>query len=160
MKKIVYLSLSLLLAGVMLVSCNKNTPKDVAQTWLTGFNQMDFEEPMKVSTNDTKAMLSSMQQLTDKVSDSAKKELKKIKVSVKNVKIDGDKAVATYTTSDNPREQTLNLVKQSDKWLVQFSKLDLMGSMPKDPEQSAPAEGEVPAGADSAQGAAPAPAAK
>jgi ElaB/YqjD/DUF883 family membrane-anchored ribosome-binding protein len=129
MKKIVYLSLSLLLAGTMLVSCNKNNPKDVAKVWLTGFNQMDFDESMKVSTNDTKNLLSSLQELTEKVSDSAKKELKKIKVNVKDVKVTADKAIATYTTSDNPRDQTVNLVKQNDKWLVQFTKTDLMGDM-------------------------------
>jgi GH25 family lysozyme M1 (1,4-beta-N-acetylmuramidase) len=58
--------------------------------------------------------------------------VKKIKVSIKDVKEEGDKAVVTYTSSDNPTEQKLNLVKENDKWLVQFTKTDLVGVMPKD----------------------------
>ncbi len=117
-----------------LMSCNKNTPKDVAHTWLTGFNQMDFEQAMKLSTNDTKNLLSTLEQLTEGVSDSGRAELKKIKVSIKDVKEDGDKAMVTYTSSDNPNEQVLSLVKQNDKWLVQFTKTDLVGTLPQTTE--------------------------
>jgi hypothetical protein len=118
--------------SLMLVSCSKNTPKEVAKTWLTGFNHMDFEDAMKLSTQDTKNLLSSLEELTKGVSDSGKTEVKKIKVSIKDVKEEGDKAVVTYTSSDNPTEQKLNLVKENDKWLVQFTKTDLVGVMPKD----------------------------
>ena len=111
------------------ISEQRHAQGDVAKTWLTGFNQMDFDEAMNLSTNDTKNLLSSLQQLTEKVSDSGKKELKKIKVTIKDVKVNGDKAVATYTTTDNPKDQELKLVKQNDKWLVEFSKTDLMGDM-------------------------------
>jgi ElaB/YqjD/DUF883 family membrane-anchored ribosome-binding protein len=118
--------------SLMLVSCSKNTPKEVAKTWLTGFNHMDFEDAMKLSTQDTKNLLNSLEELTKGVSDSGKTEVKKIKVSIKDVKEEGDKAVVTYTSSDNPTEQKLNLVKENDKWLVQFTKTDLVGVMPKD----------------------------
>lgn len=124
--------------SLMLVSCSKNSPKEVAKTWLTGFNHMDFEDAMKISTQDTKNLLSSLEELTKGVSDSGKSEVKKIKVSIKDVKEEGDKAVVTYTSSDNPTEQKLNLVKENDKWLVQFTKSDLVGVMPKD--EDAPAE--------------------
>jgi ElaB/YqjD/DUF883 family membrane-anchored ribosome-binding protein len=118
--------------SLMMVSCSKNTPKEVAKTWLTGFNHMDFEDAMKLSTQDTKNLLNSLEELTKGVSDSGKTEVKKIKVSIKDVKEEGDKAVVTYTSSDNPTEQKLNLVKENDKWLVQFTKTDLVGVMPKD----------------------------
>lgn len=118
----------------VLMSCNKNNPKDVAHTWLTGFNQMDFEQAMKLSTNDTKNLLSTLEELTAGVSDSGRTELKKIKVSIKDVKEDGDKAMVTYTSSDNPNEQVLSLVKQNDKWLVQFTKTDLVGTLPQTTE--------------------------
>jgi ElaB/YqjD/DUF883 family membrane-anchored ribosome-binding protein len=125
------------------MSCNKNNPKDVAHTWLTGFNQMDFEQAMKLSTNDTKNLLSTLEQLTEGVSDSGRTELKKIKVSIKDVKEDGDKAMVTYTSSDNPNEQVLSLVKQNDKWLVQFTKTDLVGTLPQTTEGEEMSE-EVP----------------
>jgi hypothetical protein len=69
--------------SLMMVSCSKNTPKEVAKTWLTGFNHMDFEDAMKLSTLDTKNLLSSLEELTKGVSDSGKTEVKKIKVSIK-----------------------------------------------------------------------------
>lgn len=118
-----------------LMSCNKNNPKDVAYTWLTGFNQMDFEQAMKLSTNDTKNLLSTLEELTAGVSDSGRTELKKIKVTIKDVKEDGDKAMVTYTSTDNPNEQILSLVKQNDKWLVQFTKTDLVGTLPQATEE-------------------------
>ncbi|MES2704004.1 MAG: hypothetical protein V4649_15290 [Bacteroidota bacterium] len=148
MKRIIRLLPILALAVILLAGCSKNTPKDVAETWLTGFNHMDFESARSVSTDDTKRLLSELEQLTDKVADSNKKELKKIIITVKNVKVDSNKAVATYITSDNPgRDQALNLVKVNEKWLVQFSKVDLMG-VPAH-QDDAPIEGEGQAQADS-----------
>jgi hypothetical protein len=113
---------------MFLASCGKNTPKAVADKWLTAFNHLDLETAKSVSTDDTKRLLSELEQLTKSVTDSNKKDLRKITVTIKHVKVDSNKAVATYITSDNPgREQSLNLVNQNGKWLVQFSKVDLMG---------------------------------
>ena len=143
MKNNLRLFLLVAIISFALISCNKNNPKDVAHTWLTGFNQMDFEQAMKLSTNDTKNLLSTLEQLTEGVSDSGRTELKKIKVSIKDVKEDGDKAMVTYTSSDNPNEQVLSLVKQNDKWLVQFTKTDLVGTLPQTTEGEEMSE-EVP----------------
>ena len=143
MKNNLRLLLFVVIVPFALMSCNKNNPKDVAHTWLTGFNQMDFEQAMKLSTNDTKNLLSTLEELTAGVSDSGRTELKKIKVSIKDVKEDGDKAMVTYTSSDNPNEQVLSLVKQNDKWLVQFTKTDLVGTLPQTTEGEEMSE-EVP----------------
>ncbi len=132
MKRFLRQLLLLSSVSVLLISCSKNTPKEVAHTWLTGFNRMDFEQAMKLSTPDTKNLLSSLMELTEGVTDSGKAELKKITVTINDVKEDGDKAVVTYISSDNPVEQKLNLVKQNDKWLVLFTKTDLVGVIPKD----------------------------
>lgn len=133
--------MSLLVCLAFFAGCSKNTPKEVARTWLTGFNRMDFEQAMKVSTNETKNLLSSLEELTSGVSDSGKAEVKKVTVDIKDVKEDGDKAVVTYVSSDNPTEQKLNLVKQNDKWLVLFTKTDLVGVIPPDEDaaEEAPA---------------------
>lgn len=130
--KIILYRLSLLVCLALFAGCNKNTPKEVARTWLTSFNHMEFEQAMKVSTNETRNLLSSLNELTSGVSDSGKTEVKKITVEIKDVKEDGDKAVVTYKSSDNPTEQKLNLVKQNDKWLVMFTKTDLVGVIPPD----------------------------
>jgi len=139
--------------SLLFISCSKNTPKEVATVWLTGFNRMDFEQSMKLSTPETKNLLNSLQELTENVSDSAKTALAKVTVSIKDVKEEGDKAVVTYTSSDNPTEEKLNLVKQNDKWLVMFTKTDLVGVMPTDDGESSeqPAVDSTAAPADSAK---------
>ena len=133
MKKFVYSSLAFIVAAFLFASCAKNTPKDVAYNWLTATNHLDFETAKKLSTADTKNLLNSLERLTEKVTDSNKQDLKKITINIKSVKVDSTKAVAVYTSSDNPtKEQTLNLVKINDQWLVAFTKVDLMGKVPEE----------------------------
>jgi hypothetical protein len=115
---------------------------------------MEFEQAMKLSTPDTKNLLNSLKELTDGVDDSSKAEIKKIKVTIKDVKEDGDRAVVTYVASDNQQEQALNLVKQNDKWLVLFTKADLVGTVPEDaevPEEELPATDSAAAAPDTVQ---------
>ena len=61
----------------MLPACNKNTPNEVAKTWLTSFYHLDYEAAKKLSTDDTKNFISQLQQFSEVISDSDKKELKK-----------------------------------------------------------------------------------
>jgi hypothetical protein len=134
----------ILLVAIMSVSCNKNGPKDVATNWLNSFYRLDYESAKKLSTEDTKNILATLQQFTTMIPDSMKKDSKKIVVTVKDVKENGDKAVATYVVSNDPgKEQTLPLVKQNGKWLVQWSKDDMKGGATDSTRT------EQPAGADS-----------
>jgi thioredoxin-related protein len=126
MKK--FLISTLLLVGLVSTSCNnKNSPKEVATTWLNSFYHLDYETAKKLSTEDTKNILATLQQFTTMIPDSMKKDTKKVVITIKDLKEDGDKAVATYTTSNDPKEQSLPLVKQGGKWLVQWSKSDMSG---------------------------------
>jgi len=150
MKKILLTVTVLIAATVLFVACNKGaSPKDVANTWLTAFYHMDYEAAKKVSTDETKTLLTQLAQFSGMVPDSTKQQYKKITVTVKDVKESGDKAEVTYVINDPTskdaadKDQTLHLVKQKDKWLVQFSKNDSMGGDDKDAG---------PGGADSAQG--------
>src|ERR1700722_16857220 len=130
MKKILLSLSALLVAIVILVSCGKNSPKEVANTWLTSFYHMDYDAAKKVSTEDTKNLLSQLQQLSSMVSDSSKKELKKVTISIKDVKETSDtSAIVSYMRSDNAtgKDEIIKLVKRSNQWLVQFSKEDTMG---------------------------------
>jgi len=68
-----------------------------------------------------------MQQLAGTfMPDSIKKAAKNVTVNIKDVKEEGDKATVTYTTSAIPTEQSLHLVKEKGKWLVQWTKQDQM----------------------------------
>jgi len=128
MKKIILSCSAIIVVAFALISCNSGSPKDVANTWLTDFYHMNYDDAKKVSTDDTKKMLDMFQQFTAMMPDSQKQQMKKVTITVKDVKETGDKAVATYTSSDAPKDQTLNLVKVNGKWMVQWSKNDQGGS--------------------------------
>ena len=146
MKRFLLSYSALLLAAVLVVSCNKNSPKEVATTWLNSFYHMDYEAAKKVSTEDTKNIISQMQQLTAMVSDSMKKDMKRTTITVKDVQEKGDTAVATYTISESPtKEEKLDLVKKDGKWLVAFNKGSSMG----DGDSNGAGAGDQPTGADS-----------
>ena len=134
MKKISLSVLAVVVAAAFFFSCNKGgSPKAVANTWLTAFYHMDYEAAKKVSTDETKNLLTQLAQFSGMVPDSTKQQYKKITVEVKDVKENGDKADVTYLLNDptskdaSNKEQILHLVKQDNKWLVQFSKNDSMG---------------------------------
>ncbi len=133
MKKIL-LSLSvILMSGFFLISCNKSSPKDVAKEWLTDFYHLDYDAAKKLSTEDTKNMMTTLQGFTNALPDSAKQKAKSVTINIKSVKEDGNNAVVTFTTSDDTKEQPpLKLIKQNDKWLVQFSKGDFVGGENKE----------------------------
>jgi len=110
MKKILLSLSTIVIAAMMLASCNKSSPKDVANTWLT------------------KNFISQLQALSGMMPDSSKKEMKKVTVNIKDVKEDGDKATVTYSVSNEAgKDDQLKLVKKDGKWLVEFSKNDSMG---------------------------------
>jgi Domain of unknown function (DUF4878) len=131
MKRISVAVSALLFAAVLFVSCNKNSPKEVAKTWLLDFYHMDYDGAKKLSTDDTKNLLAQFEQLSSMISDSSKKEMQKITITIKDEKEHGDTATVIYTTSDVPdKDQKIGLIKQNSKWLVQFSKDDTMGADP------------------------------
>jgi GH25 family lysozyme M1 (1,4-beta-N-acetylmuramidase) len=124
MKKVFFSLVAVFALAISLVSCSSNSPKASAEKFVNGLTHMDYEAAKSVSTEDTKKMLEMMQQLTAMMPDSVKENAKKAKVNIGKEEINGDKATVTYTTSENPTEQKLNLVKQNGKWLVQWSKND------------------------------------
>ena len=124
MKKVLLSLAAVLVLAVSFVSCNSNSPKASADKFMTGLLHYDYEAAKSVSTEETKKMIDLMAQFSAMMPDSMKQAAKKVKVNIKDSKEEGDKAVVTYTTSDDPAEKKLNMVKQDGKWLVQYSKMD------------------------------------
>jgi Domain of unknown function (DUF4878) len=126
MKKNFLSVLSVFALAIILVSCTPNSPKAVAEKWLTSFAHMDYDGAKKLSTEETKKQLDMLQQFSSFATDSQKKELQKVTVTIKDVKENGDNATVTYVTSAAPKEQPLPLKKVNGKWLVAWSKTDMM----------------------------------
>ncbi|HTN47384.1 MAG TPA: NTF2-like N-terminal transpeptidase domain-containing protein [Flavipsychrobacter sp.] len=146
MKKLLLSIATLLVCAMSFVACKTDTPKAAAEKFLNGLYHMDYETAKSVSTEQTKGMLDLMAQFSTMMPDSAKTEAKKIKVTIKDEKIEGDKATVTYTSSEdgNKMERKLELVKGGEdakenkgKWLVAWNKDDGMGG---DAGQEKPAD--------------------
>ena len=124
MKKLLLSLAATIVLTLGLTSCNSNSPKASADKFMTSLLHYDYEAAKSVSTEETKKMLDLMAQFSAMMPDSMKQAAKKIKVNIKDSKEEGDKATVTYTTSDDPTEKKMNLVKQNGKWLVQHNKVD------------------------------------
>ena len=146
MKKVLRCASVLVFAGILLVSCNKNSAKTVATAWLNDFYHLDYDAAKPLSTEDTKTLIEQLQQLGSGLPDSSKSEMKRITVTVKDVKETGDTAIATYVISDNAgKDQNIKLVKVNGKWLVEFSKNDSFNSNDTGPDQASGADSTAPA---------------
>lgn len=98
-------------------------PVNVAYKWLTGFYHLDYYEANRYATDDTRALLEQFAHMSDMISDSSKQRMMGLMIGIKNCRQEGDKAIVTYTLSDNRRkEQMLFLVRRNNKWLVQFAR--------------------------------------
>lgn len=137
MKKVLLSVAAMFVMALTIISCNNNSPKASADTFLNSLYHMDYAKAKTVSTEDTKKLLDMMEQFSSVLPDSSKESAKKIKVDIKDIKEEGDKATVTYATSENPNDQKLDMVKENGKWLVKWSKQDganggEMGDMPAD----------------------------
>jgi hypothetical protein len=126
MKKLFLPLLAIAALSVSLISCQTSSPKPVAEKFLNGIMHMNFEEAKSVSDSTTRQLLERAESYMAMIPDSIKAQAKEIKVNIKEVIEDGDKAVVTFNTSKLKEDQTLNLVKTDGKWLVKMSKNEQM----------------------------------
>lgn len=127
MKKVILSVVAVFALALTLVSCKGSSPKATAEKWLNGFYHMDYAAAKEVSTEETKKQLESFESMMGMMQQNQKDQAKKIKVDVKDPKVDGDNATVEYTLSDDPSPKTLKMVKQNGKWLAQWSKMDMGG---------------------------------
>ncbi len=111
-----FLSLSLLLAAC-------STRRNVEQTatdFLTALDKKEYAKAKQMGTEDTKQLISLLQQLQmfmPKNKQNAHIDIKKM-----NCEKTGDRAVCDYCCNQNGMKDRINLVKVKDKWLVDMHK--------------------------------------
>lgn len=131
MKKFFLAAAALLVGAVVFTSCSSNSPKSVAEKFLTAFYHMEYEEAKKYSTEETKGQMDMMSQISGMMGDTAKQVAKKKVVDIKDVKEEGEAATVTYTVKEEAGKeatdgiQTLKMVKQKGKWLASWNKQDM-----------------------------------
>lgn len=126
------------MAAMVVAGCNSNSPKPVAEKFLTSFWRMNYKEAKTVSTDATKQMLEMLETMAVRLPDSVVKKAQKVTVEITKVEENGDKAVVYYKTSEVKEEKKLNLVKTEGKWQVNFTKNDEFLS--EEPVEEEPAQ--------------------
>ncbi|MBS1645109.1 MAG: DUF4878 domain-containing protein [Bacteroidetes bacterium] len=128
MKKVLLSVAAVMMLAMTLVSCGGGGPKANAEKFLNGFYHMDYAAAKEVATDDTKKQLESYESIMGSmVQQSAKDEAKKLKIDIKEPKVNGEAATVEYTVSNDPSPKELKMVKVNGKWLAQWSKMDMGG---------------------------------
>lgn len=111
-----------LLFTLLLAACGggSDSPSDVATKFLNHTNKMEFKEAKKYATKSTGDILDMVGGMAAMM---PKEDPKTFKIL--NETIDGEKATVTYRTDGKEEDETLNLVKEDGKWLVNMSKEDM-----------------------------------
>lgn len=95
-------------------------PKEVASNFIKHVNNMEFDEAKKYSTEGTAGildMLKSFAGMAEKPESTA--------FEILDVKEEGDKATVTYRNEGADADETITLVKENGKWLVDINKEDM-----------------------------------
>lgn len=100
-------------AVVMMVSCAKKGPEQVAEKFLKHLNKQEYAEAKKYATESTKQMLDFLAQFPQQ-------EVKEVKIENMKCNEEGDKAKCTYTVDG--KEESIDLVKVDGNWLVDMPK--------------------------------------
>ena len=132
MKKL-FLSL-FLIGSLMLTSCSGNSPKAVAEKFMTAVNANNFEEAGKYCDAQTSQLLKSLNELMKSVPSSDAKNEQLFKgFKITKVEENGDKAKVFYTTEDsNGKETALDLKKVDGKLIVSMNKENKENGAPHD----------------------------
>ncbi|HRS53894.1 MAG TPA: hypothetical protein P5250_04240 [Bacteroidales bacterium] len=112
----------MLSAIVVLNACGpkKNSPEYVAETFLKHMYKKEFAEAKKLGTEATVAFLESREKDSAMVA-------KDVKIEDMKCVVNGENAICNYKLDG--KDETLNLVKTNDKWLVDMKKEQSMNEM-------------------------------
>lgn len=114
-------------AMAFMFACSSgDSPKAVAENFLTAWSKADFEDAKKFGTDDSKKLLDMMNSFKTMVDDSTLKH--ETPFEIIREKIEGDKAIIFYKEEGNPVESQLPLVKVNGKWKVNVTKESINGT--------------------------------
>jgi len=98
----------------------KNTPEYVTKQFLTHFQKLEFDEAAVYGTENTRMMLRLFKSLSNMVPEETKNQNDFSDAVIKKCTVDGNTAICSYTA--NGKEETIDLIKQDGKWLVDLKK--------------------------------------
>jgi len=114
------------IAGLLLLLASfqqaAKSPGDVALKFLNSLSKLNYKEAKKYGTVETNKLLDMMSSFSTMIPDSIKESKKHIKIEILSSNIQDTKCTVTYQASYHNGIQSLNLIKQQDRWLVFLSK--------------------------------------
>jgi hypothetical protein len=119
-----FFTLFLGLNALLFSSCSffAEKPSKNAEKFLTHFYALEFDEAKQFGTKSTGELLDVLKSFMAMLSEEDKK---KKTFAILEETIDGDTAVVTFQEDGSKEPETLNMVKEDGKWLVNMSKEDL-----------------------------------
>jgi hypothetical protein len=112
-----------LFVALLFAACggSSESPSDVAKKFLDHTNKMEFKEAKAYSTKATGEMLDMIAGMAGMLGEQEAPP----PYTIVGETIDGDKATVTYRSEGNEVDESIKLVKEDGKWLVNVSKEDL-----------------------------------
>lgn len=96
-------------------------PKEVASKFITHVNNMEFDKAKKYGTEATNGILDMVAGFAGMAEDKPENT----GFEILDVQEEGDKATVTYRNEGADADETLTLVKEGGKWLVDINKEDM-----------------------------------
>lgn len=116
-------SLVAVLTVVFMISCGGgSSPEAVAKDFLKALADQDYEKAKELGTERTGQMITFIESMAKMAKENGE-EMKKTdmpEIEFDECKIDGDKAVCTYTSEG--KEEKIELIKVDGEWKVDMAK--------------------------------------
>jgi hypothetical protein len=118
--------ISLFIISILIIACGgTDTPRSVADKFLSAMSKQDFEDAKKYGTEETAKLLDMMNGFAKMSNDSAFKDTK---YEITRETADGDNAIIYYKEEGKEGELQLPIVKVNGKWKVLLSKESINSS--------------------------------
>lgn len=127
MKNLVKLGVVLVVLVFMNACKSDDKPEAVAEKFLNHLNKQEWSEAKKLGTEATGQMIDMMESLSKMGGEAAKPKADVKPVTIKDTKVDGDKATCNYCCDDKGAEGKVNVVKVDGKWKVDMKKEENAG---------------------------------
>jgi hypothetical protein len=110
---------------LILTACSPESPKSVANNFLSAAAEMDYEKAKKYATPSTGKLLDMLAGAEAYTPDSVKKKMMSNFTIVDEYSRTDSTSIVLYHLKNSDSDQILNLVKRNGKWLVNISKEEL-----------------------------------
>ncbi|MDR0792948.1 MAG: DUF4878 domain-containing protein [Chitinophagaceae bacterium] len=112
-------------ATLIFIACkgggsSSGDPKATAEAFFEAMNKKDFTAAKKYATKESQSFLDMIAGAATMAKDSS--DVNKGKITVSNVKIDGDNATVSVENSEDAHALTVHLKKEDGAWKVAFDK--------------------------------------